>query len=550
MSATLRVLGLLFLLQSFATISPWQVRTSPQTVQPAPSPNNIVVVDGTTYTSIASAIAAASNLGTTAGTVIVPSGNYLISSTTALGSETGPVTLRLMDGAKITCAITNNTDCIEIPSNSLLIGANWGHGVSTSGSSGIFCGPHASVTSLVTNMSHTGAGDASGGIQNLFVDCSATGANVSQAPVWWRLVSNNWATENPTIRSSAKGPAFLWDMAVGGFLGPLFIENPEINCISAGCVPMEFSGNVGPAVIVGGDINYHPGSAASGDVVVFTPGTLVAGPTGISFYGTHFEFQTTGDVFHFTGVADIGIYDVFLNNLNGTTAANCLHLLNSRGTPGPVRFTGHIVVANNTCTNAVNNPSGSNSNGTTIPETALYQGDIDYTWSGASGNTHTLFMDGQFYCLQPGGCLANSGGPFARTTTINNSSIGTDSPTAVMSTSVTIPPTGGPYRIIASYTLYVTSSEAVNGLNTWVSDGTSIWANAAYYQNAHQKGGLFAGAHSEVSPVTYAAGAGAVTVTLMAQNNKAGPTLTATSSALSGSGAGVSHLQLEVIASQ
>jgi hypothetical protein len=140
------------------------------------------------------------------------------------------------------------------------------------------------------------------------------------------------------------------------------------------------------------------------------------------------------------------------------------------------------------------------------------------------------------------------GGPFARTTTINNSSIVVGASTSVMSTSVTIPSSGGPYRILASYSLFCTSAAALNGADAWVNDGgANSWAFAEFFQNAGQNGSVPTLNMAELSPVTYAAGAGTITVTLLAQDNSPASSLTAVSAARVGPG--VSHLSLEVIAS-
>jgi hypothetical protein len=368
----------------------------------------IWVSSGGCYTTISAAITAATNGGITAGTVMVPPGNYIISSTLALGSETAPVSMYLMDGAMLTCTMTNGTDCIEIPSHALLRGANWGHG-SAAAPSGVYCGPSADLTSLVTNMTHTGSGDLLGGLQNIFLSCTASNAVVTEGVLWWQLVSNNWADENVSIASSASAPARLWNnpaTSYASYIGPLYVENPEVNCMAPGCVPFEATGYVSPMLVAGGDINYHPGSAASGNVVVLTTnGSASAGPYGVTFMGTHFEAQTGGDFFYLNGVGDVDFHEVWLNSVNSATAENCLHILNAAGAvgaPGPVKFSGHMVAA--TCTNAVSNAS----TGGVIAASSLYQGDIDYVYGGRGSGTNTLFVDGQLACLEASGCVVNA----------------------------------------------------------------------------------------------------------------------------------------------
>lgn len=137
---------------------------------------------------------------------------------------------------------------------------------------------------------------------------------------------------------------------------------------------------------------------------------------------------------------------------------------------------------------------------------------------------------------------------YVQTTTINNSSISQGSNTAVMDLSVSIPSTGGPYRILASYTLYLSSSDSENGCDAWVTDGTNTWAFSEYFQNAGQNGSTIAMVCEQISPVTYAAGTGSVTITLEATDNHSGSTLTAEADALAGPG--VSNLTVLVIASK
>jgi hypothetical protein len=363
----------------------------------------IWVSSGGCYTTIPAAITAATNGGTTAGTVIVPAGNYPIGSTLALGNEAAPVTMYLMDGAKLTCTMTNGTDCIEIPSDALLRGANWGWGLSTAPSSGVYCGTSAVLTSLVTNMSHTGSGDGSGGLQNIYLSCIAPNVTVTQGVLWWQMVSTNWADENVSILSSASAPARLWTnpaTSFVGYIGPLYVENPQVDCLASGCVPFEATGYVTPMLVAGGDINYHPGLAASGDVVVLsTAGSATSGPYGVTFMNTHFEAQTSGDFFYLNGVGDVDFHEVSLDSISSITAANCLHIVDAAGTPGPIKFSGHMALG--TCTDAVTNASS----GGTIALSSLYQGDIDYVYGGAGSGTSTLFVDGRLDCLRPSGCF-------------------------------------------------------------------------------------------------------------------------------------------------
>jgi len=182
------------------------------------------------------------------------------------------------------------------------------------------------------------------------------------------------------------------------------------------------------------------------------------------------------------------------------------------------------------------------------------------TSTAAQGNT---FVGPHYLLGLSAGCLwSNSvgrisstgnlcaGGPFARSTLISSTcassdGITTSSVASCISATVTIPSTGSTFRILASYTLYVTSATAPNGMDVWVSDGTNTWAGSEYSFGASLGGPAIAAEHSELSPVTYRAGAGNVTVTLMVQDNTGRGTLTAATTSLKGSQP--SHLQLEVI---
>jgi len=356
------------------------------TANPCSIDGLIYVSNAGCYKNLEQAINAASDKGLVAGTVIVPAGTWPLGATTALGTEPAPVSVYLMTGAKVICTIRNGTDCVKVQSSGYLRGANWGRGA-VRGTSGIYCGTGANLTSLVTNKSHSGAGDGPGGIEDIFLSCEAKNVTLGKGVLWWQLTSNNWASNNITIVSSAHGPAYYWSSGYSGFLGPNYISNLEINCLSPGCIPIELSGPLGPLFISGGDINYHPGSpTASGGVVVMNDGGGITGPASVTFAGTHFEFETTGDVFSLDGVNDIKFDNVFLNGVNNT-AANCLHILNSQVTPSSVDFSGHIVAG--TCTNVVNNVA----TGTVIPPSAVYQGDIRYISGGNSSGT-TMYIDG------------------------------------------------------------------------------------------------------------------------------------------------------------
>lgn len=144
-------------------------------------------------------------------------------------------------------------------------------------------------------------------------------------------------------------------------------------------------------------------------------------------------------------------------------------------------------------------------------------------------------------------------GPFVKSTTLLSTSIVNGSAVSVMSVTVAIPATGGPYRILVSYTLFLSSSNAINGVDTWVTDGTNTWAPFEYFQNAGQNGSTICARCCELSggpsgsDWTYAAGSGNITIYLEAEDNHSGSTLTAVSGALVGPA--VSFLSAEVIAS-
>jgi hypothetical protein len=150
-------------------------------------------------------------------------------------------------------------------------------------------------------------------------------------------------------------------------------------------------------------------------------------------------------------------------------------------------------------------------------------------------------------------------GPFASSTSLSSNctasgGIGTSSAVACLTASVVIPSTGGPFRILASYALFATPSGSPNGIDTWVQDDTTncsggncSWAPFEYYLSASANASEIGAMMSEISPTTYAAGSGTITINLNAECNHSLSYLTAVFAAQKGPV--TSHLYLEVVPS-
>jgi len=128
------------------------------------------------------------------------------------------------------------------------------------------------------------------------------------------------------------------------------------------------------------------------------------------------------------------------------------------------------------------------------------------------------------------------------TSTIPRTSSGSVS---LFSTSIAIPAGGGPYRILVSYAVYLSSSFSQNGCDVWASDGTDTFAFFEYFFDSGQNGSTICASCSGFSPV-YNAGAGTITIILFGQNNQGGSsTLNVVGFALEGPG--TSGLTLAVV---
>lgn len=147
------------------------------------------------------------------------------------------------------------------------------------------------------------------------------------------------------------------------------------------------------------------------------------------------------------------------------------------------------------------------------------------------------------------GCSTGAQGPYNRSTSLIGTAIAAGAPTSVMSTTVVIPSTGGPYRIHVSYTQFIQSNNTFNGIDAWISDGSNTWG---YFQQddvgpGGQNNAIQCVCQSDFSFATYAAGAGTITLTLIMQGTHSGSTWTAQSAAVVGPG--FPYLAAEVIAS-
>lgn len=116
------------------------------------------------------------------------------------------------------------------------------------------------------------------------------------------------------------------------------------------------------------------------------------------------------------------------------------------------------------------------------------------------------------------------------TTSIGNNTI--------ITKSFTMPATGGPYHLLVSYSLFFLSGGSNSIMETWVNDGTNKFAvNLIDYPNSKDEGMTA----SEVSPVTYAAGA-TVTLTLISDDAASGEVI-----GVSGLGSNPTVLSVSVV---
>lgn len=142
---------------------------------------------------------------------------------------------------------------------------------------------------------------------------------------------------------------------------------------------------------------------------------------------------------------------------------------------------------------------------------------------------HTAGTAGQYLTSQGGGTSAMTWTtpPVATPVTVQSSivaavaspiSVPATTTTSIVAQAVTMPVSGGPWRVIVSYNLNCLNGVDEMSSNVWVSDGTNIMAGS----QAGAAVSSFNYGHnaSQVSPVTYANGA-TVTFTMFTNSNKA-----------------------------
>ena len=93
---------------------------------------------------------------------------------------------------------------------------------------------------------------------------------------------------------------------------------------------------------------------------------------------------------------------------------------------------------------------------------------------------------------------------------------------AILTANVTLPSTGGPYRLQASYSLFIESGGSDSVMQVYVQDGSGNKFAAAQFDYPSRK--ALGGNAADVSPVTYAAGS-TVTLTLIAYDDAGGSTV-------------------------
>jgi len=134
-------------------------------------------------------------------------------------------------------------------------------------------------------------------------------------------------------------------------------------------------------------------------------------------------------------------------------------------------------------------------------------------------------------------------------TTLVNTSFGTSSPVIVLQVSVPIPSSGGPFRILVEYEFFAVSQEAVNGLDTYISDSvdSNIWGPYEMYLSASMTFSIVTPKATSISPASYAAGSGPVIIYINAVGNHSTSTWNVNSAAQAGPG--VSSVKCWVIPS-
>lgn len=118
-------------------------------------------------------------------------------------------------------------------------------------------------------------------------------------------------------------------------------------------------------------------------------------------------------------------------------------------------------------------------------------------------------------------------------------------PTTLVSKTITVPSSGGPWRVLTSYNLYFVNSGFAGTVDAWVSDGSVTYAGSqasAYYTGA---GPFISGVNSsQLSTLAYANGT-TVTFTLVGEADQ---NMTAKQAAFNGGGP-LSGLSLSVVSS-
>lgn len=214
-----------------------------------------------------------------------------IAATVNVGSTSKTVTLLLDRSTNFQCTITGGTSCWHLAEGSSIFSI--GEVPSAAGNGGF----SASNSAVISNMLLVDTG-ATGNIaiQNLQILSNAS-TTVSDSVV--KIVNGAGVIRGLTVQGFSNTVLLKITQTAGQFVGPLTIDNPQINCGAlTGCKPVLVqavaSGGVMLGVnFVGGSIS-HPGSG--GLALVDLQGITGGDCSGVNIFGTQLESSNTTDV--------------------------------------------------------------------------------------------------------------------------------------------------------------------------------------------------------------------------------------------------------------
>lgn len=236
---------------------------------PPSSPTNIICVDGTTYMSIAAAVAALPGAG---GIVCTPQ-HYreTFTSQIDLGSATKPVTLQMYPDTILTCNVNDITkSCLVVHNGGAIIGINEGNSTSTNGSTGgatIIVASSAVVNNVITNGEKGAGGQAYAALRNFLVYGSDGGlfGTVNTAMINFEAVLNQTAIDDVKVMQFKNTIGIRLASNASSVAGPFLLKNVWVEGGQTGARPLVYS-CVGSTLvggqIIGGIFNF-PGNTDS-----------------------------------------------------------------------------------------------------------------------------------------------------------------------------------------------------------------------------------------------------------------------------------------------